>query len=223
MKIPQASLAFLDIGLKQVDGFPEFLIFATAFIQFALKICVGRAKHDFSKITGMKFLEQLRTSGEEAGLHHGCPYGKILYAEVETILDRPDAMPDLEPHVPERMQYPLGEVRHDLRDVAPIEHHQIDVGIRSQFASAITAEGDQTAMLEAGRGICVSTCTCSGPISADDQAVDQIGHSADRFLTGRACQESLLKCLPVFGQHGADCGRRSILVVGSRGYVLCHG
>ena len=70
---------------------------------------------------------------------------------MKTIVNRPAAMPDLKPEVPEVMENLSRERLNGLRRLGPKQEHQIDVGVWSQLSATIPPERNNATMLRARR------------------------------------------------------------------------
>ena len=72
------------------------------------------------------------------------------------------------------------------------EKHEIDVGIGSQFSTAIAAQGHQAAMLRPGKGHRLIRFADGIPIAADDESIDQLRKRADNFGARGPVEQALM-------------------------------
>ena len=75
----------------------------------------------------------------------------IGLSQLDAVVNRPHAMPDLEPAIPQGMQHGTHE-RFDVRlpGLGTEEKHEIDIRMGGQFTAAISSQGHQTALVRAG-------------------------------------------------------------------------
>src|SRR5690349_17331762 len=101
-----------------------------------------------------------------------------------------------------------------------IQEHQIDIGMRRQFPSAVAPQGHQTALLHADRDALVPALSHRFPIAADDQPIDEFRHGGECFRAGRAGHYAAGHVRAMLIEHLNESGR---LWKGRSGRFEFHG
>lgn len=83
----------------------------------------------------------------------------------------------------------FGEILDDRATAGAIQHHDVDIGIRSQFTSTVSPHGHQTTVLHA-RGRIAAPLPHHASISADQDRIHEGGKIRDDFRPGRPFAQS---------------------------------
>ena len=149
---------------------------------------------------GREFLEQLGVAGEQPRVEERRLGLEVDRSELEGVLHGADGVADLEAGVPQLVEEPLAHLRRD--PASGVEHHQIDVGVRTELAAPVAAERDES-----------DPVLYSHRLSPDgsDRRVHRGGQSVDEIPAGAS--RVFLQALP-FGRELTD--RRG--GIGARGH-----
>ena len=91
--------------------------------------------------------EQRAGPVQQSRLHERRQHGDVALRLGLAVVERADAVPDLEADVPEEGQEAADRVVHRVRSAGD-EHEQIDVGLRVQLAAAVTADCHEVGRVE---------------------------------------------------------------------------
>ena len=69
VQVSQTPLAFLDIGLQEVHGVPEFLVLPLPLLDLGHNELVRPPRHDAARVATLEFLEQVRAARQVSGFH----------------------------------------------------------------------------------------------------------------------------------------------------------
>jgi len=93
-----------------------------------------------------KHLRQEGIAAEKPGLQHGCPCIMGTAMQRKGLVQRPHAVPDIQTGIPEEMKEVFDCAMEVLARTLRIdEHHDVDVGVRTEFAPAIPSCGKNRA------------------------------------------------------------------------------
>ncbi len=142
LDVAQAPGARLDVRLEIVGGVEIAVVALGLFLDLRLEK-IGRRPKPVRRERAAHAGEQAFRAGEQPCLEQGRGDADVGEALALAVVDRADAVADLEPHVPQEREkflylgLPVGRVA--LRQ----QHHDVDVGTRVQFAAAVAADRDQ--------------------------------------------------------------------------------
>jgi len=88
-------------------------------------------------------VEEAPRAREVARLLHGGPARKVGAGDRDAVRERAQAVPDLEPEIPERVQDLLRDPLHEGAQVAVVDHHHVDVRRRVELGAAVAAQRDE--------------------------------------------------------------------------------
>src|SRR5437868_3488656 len=107
MEVPQPTFALLHIGLQKIHRLSKFHIFTVALRDFLLNKLPHLTPDHFLRISAVELLEQIGTSGQKSGGHHGRANREVLPCQIDAIANRSHAVADLESQIPQMVEYLL--------------------------------------------------------------------------------------------------------------------
>src|SRR4029077_2377161 len=81
----------------------------------------------FLRIAAIKLLEEVGTSGQKSGGHHRRANREVLPCQIDAIVNRPHAVADLEPKIPQMVEHLLEECRCRFACLFAKEEHDVDI------------------------------------------------------------------------------------------------
>ena len=92
----------------------------------------------------------------------------------------------LEAAIPELVQHLPNQFRHHRRGFLPIQKHEVNIGVRSQFAPAIPTQRHKATVLETGLHRALVHPPHDVPVPADNEPINQLGQGSHDLRAGGA-------------------------------------
>src|SRR5262245_9458521 len=146
--------------------------------------------------------EEPAVAGHEPRLLHRRTARQVRARHGDAVVEGTQAVADLQPEVPQRVQQLLGHPLDVRGQFAVVDDHEVDVRRGVQLAAPVAAEGDQDERL--GGEALVREVGRDQPDQRADQLVDELGVRADGLLTRRAVGVSGLEGFQALGKRGAE-------------------
>ena len=156
MQIAQAALAVLDVGLDQIARLAGAAMAFLALGELGSHEFGCRSLHDLLVEARDQLVIELAVAEQIARLEDGGADGHVRLGLADALIDRAGGVADPEPHVPQAIEYRLGDRLAPGGLLVGKQKQQIDVGSRRQHAAAVAAGGDDGHALGLGgvlRGI----------------------------------------------------------------------
>ena len=99
--------------------------------------------------------EELGAARDEARLGERRAGVEVRAREGHALAGRADGVAHVQAHVPEELEGALHEAADTRRDLARVQEEEVHVGVRSELAAPVAAEGDHRALDELAAGLAV--------------------------------------------------------------------
>jgi hypothetical protein len=141
--VSQPARRLLDVGLHDVGRGP---VLAIALVplgqgggQELLEVPAVHVGPQHSTEAG----EEPPVAGQETSRLHGGPARQIGGRHGQAVLQRAQAVADLEPQVPQGVEQLLGDALNVGAELAVVDHHEVDVRRRVELAPTVAAQSHQ--------------------------------------------------------------------------------
>ena len=126
-----------------------------------------------------QLLEQLAGAVQQPRLHQRREHRDVAARLRLAVVERPHAVTDLEPDVPQKREEPADRLVRIVLGRAVEQHEQVDVGLRMQLAAAVAADGDEVGEF--------AELFAEVEPSREDDLVDDLGARTDERLRSGRC------------------------------------
>src|SRR5215813_3729401 len=143
VQIAQAPGALLDVRLLHADRAPEFGVARLALFHQLIQQSRLLFFKDLFFEPVCKLLEQLRVAPQQPRVDHRVARNDILPGHRDAVAQAAHAVSDVETCVPEQVENRFAQLRGKRGVPAiPVQKHNVDIRIRSEFTPPVSAEGD---------------------------------------------------------------------------------
>ena len=200
--VAQAARRLLDVGLAHVGRGAELPVPLVA---------LGQRRHqELPEVAPVDVLaehpaeprEEPAVAGDEPRLLHRGPARQIGTRHGHAIVQGAEAVADLQPQVPQRVQELLRHALHVRRELAIVNDHEVDVGGRMELTPAVAPEGNDHE--RRGRQRLVREVRGDQAHEGADEIVDEPRMRAHGLLTRRAVVVPGPEGLESLGEGGAE-------------------
>src|SRR5439155_1654246 len=132
----KAARRLLDVRLADVRRRAVLAVARVAFHQGRLEELAEVAAEDLLAQHALEAREQASVAGEEARLLHGGAAREVRARHRDAVVERAEAVADVEPEVPERVEQLLHHPLHVRRHLAVVDDHEVHVRERMELAAA---------------------------------------------------------------------------------------
>jgi hypothetical protein len=200
--VAQPARRLLHVGLADVGGGTVLTIPLVALgerggEELLEVVAVDVVAQDLAELR-----EQPPVARDEPGLLHRRAARKIGAGHRHAIVEGAETVTDMQAEIPHHVEQLLREPLHERRQLAVVDHHQVDVRRRVELAAAVAAERDE----DVGRRLEV----VRGGIRGDEggervqDVVDEARVSLHRLLARHPARVHLLEGVESLGERGAE-------------------
>ena len=200
--VAQAAGRLLDVGLADVGGGAELAVALLALGQRHGQELAEVVAVDVVAEHSPEAREELAVTVDEPRLLHRGPAGEVGAGHCHAVLERAQAVADLQAEIPQRIEQLLHQPLHEGRQRAVVDHHDVDVRRGMELAAPVAAERDDH---ERGRGLAGGAAV--GDAQARQRAhevVDEARVRPDGLLARRALHVHVLEGFEPLGEDGAE-------------------
>src|SRR5581483_11008414 len=171
LQIAQPALAFLYVGLDQIDRAAKLLVAQARFFELLADKALDAVFHQARLDLFLEVFVQRKIAAEKARVEQRGAHFHVALGQAHAVGDAPGGVADLKAGVPQGVEQLLGDRFDKRRNLPDVEKQQIDVRLRIELAAAVAALGDQRDPAVGGRELLAV-------VGADrsEQVADQMIH-----------------------------------------------
>jgi hypothetical protein len=200
--VPQAAGRLLDVRLADVGRGAELPVALLALGQRHGEELAEVPAVDVVAQDAAEAREQPPVALDQPRLLHRGAAGEVRARHGHAVLQRAQAVADLQTEIPQRVQQLLHHPLHERRQRAVVDDHQVDVRRRVQLAAAVAPQrhDDQWGRRQAG----AAGVGHDEPGQRLHHGVDEAGVPADRFLARGTLDVHGFEGFQPLGESGAE-------------------